>query len=164
MVRLHRGELDAATDCFRSVLEMDSEFAPALMGLGRAYLLRGNVREAIRVLEKAARLTRGNARYEASLAYAYAVAKRHAKARRMLARLEGGAAGRAYDIATVHAGLGDTAAALAWLDRAAQVKDPSLRSLLVDERLRSLQAQPRWRDVAVRLGLVKPGFNAASVG
>jgi TolB-like protein/DNA-binding winged helix-turn-helix (wHTH) protein/Tfp pilus assembly protein PilF len=153
MVRLHRGELDLAVRRFETVLELDPDFAPALMGLGRAYLAGGKRTEAVEALERAARVTRSNPRYEASLAYAYAVTGRADDGRRILARLSHGGSGRAYDIATIQAGLGDAEAALASLDRAYAAKDPALRGLLVDERLQTLRARPQWPALVAAMGL-----------
>jgi tetratricopeptide (TPR) repeat protein len=163
MVRLHRGELDRAVGRFRAVLDMDPQFAPALMGLGRAYLVQRRGAEAVEALERAATLTGGNARYEAALAYAYAVTGRQAEARRLLERLQQALAGRAYDIAAVHAGLGEVDAALASLDRAQAAGDPALRGLLVDERLQILRPRPRWRALARRTGLLEAGVTTAAL-
>ena len=160
MVRLHRGELEQAAGRFRAALEMDPQFTPALMGLGRALMLQGDTAEALEVLERAARSSHGNPRYEASLAYGYAAVGRSADARAILERLlkggEGESSGRAYDAAVVQAGLGDVDGALASLEHALESRDPALRWLLVDERLAVLRPQPRWTAVVAEVGLAEP--------
>jgi TolB-like protein/DNA-binding winged helix-turn-helix (wHTH) protein/tetratricopeptide (TPR) repeat protein len=153
MLRLHRDELAVAEGHFRAALELDSQFVPALLGVGRAYLQQARGAEGIAAFERAVQLSQGNARCEAALAYGYAVAGRTEEARRILARLRRQPNGRSYDIAVVQAALGDSEAALASLARAVGAKDPALRGLLVDERLTRLRAQSRWQDLALSMKL-----------
>ncbi|HEX6737421.1 MAG TPA: tetratricopeptide repeat protein [Vicinamibacteria bacterium] len=147
---LYAGDLDGAARQYRSILEMDPTFAPAHRGLGRVQLAQGEVAAAVGTFEKAVSLS-DNPRYQAWLAYAYVKAGRQADARALLGKLGHPLPGCAYDVATIHAALGDRAAALEWLQRAYESREPGLRYLMLDERLRDLRAEPRlvslWHDL-----------------
>jgi TolB-like protein/DNA-binding winged helix-turn-helix (wHTH) protein/Flp pilus assembly protein TadD len=148
---LYAGDLDGALHQYRSILEMDPTFAPAHRGVGRVQLARGDVTPAVASFERAVSLS-DNPRYQAWLAYAYVKAGRSGDARALLAKLGQPLPGCAYDVATVHAALGDRRAALDWLQRAYDGREPALRYLMLDERLRDLREEPRlvslWRDLA----------------
>jgi hypothetical protein len=59
----------------------------------------------------------------------------------------------AYDIATIQVGLGDTASALRWLERAYQERSDGLVHLGVDPRWDGMRPNPRFAQVARRVGL-----------
>jgi hypothetical protein len=58
-----------------------------------------------------------------------------------------------YDLALIYAGLDDEPRAFAALERAFEERDSSLRQLRVDERLDPLKSDPRFEDLARRVGL-----------
>jgi TolB-like protein/DNA-binding winged helix-turn-helix (wHTH) protein/Flp pilus assembly protein TadD len=156
MVRLQRGDWAPAVERFRSVIAQHPRFALSHVGIGRALLQQGKYAEAIRSLELAVQLSEGNARYQAALANAYAVASRPSDAMRILAQLEAQPSNRDYDLALVFGGLGDGEQAVQRLERALQAKDPALRNLLLDERLKDLQDDRRWP--GLREGLKARGW------
>jgi hypothetical protein len=53
----------------------------------------------------------------------------------------------------IHAGLGDKAEALAWLEKAYDDRSFFLVSLNVDPRFDHLRAEPRFRALVQRIGL-----------
>jgi hypothetical protein len=74
----------------------------------------------------------------------------------VLARLEEISSRRyvsAYDIATIHVGLGDTTSALRWLERAYQERSDGLVYLGVDPRWDGMRSNPRFAELVRRVGL-----------
>ena len=59
----------------------------------------------------------------------------------------------AFDIAVIHAGLGDNGQALAWLEKAYDDRSFFLVSLNVDPRFDHLRAEPAFRALVQRIGL-----------
>jgi hypothetical protein len=62
-----------------------------------------------------------------------------------------------YRIATVHAGLGDAAAALQWLERGLDERDVRMVFLRVDPTWSALRRDPRFTTLLRRMNLVPPG-------
>jgi hypothetical protein len=61
----------------------------------------------------------------------------------------------AEGVAAVYAGLGDRAAALTWLERAADARGVGLIFLAAEPMYDSLRGEPRYRRVVERIGLVE---------
>jgi Flp pilus assembly protein TadD len=118
-------------------------------------LAQGDVTPAVASFERAVSLS-DNPRYQAWLAYAYVKAGRAGDARALLNKLGHPLPGCAYDVATIHAALGDREAAMDWLQRAYQGREPALRYLMLDERLRDLRGEPRLMSLWRRLGIAAP--------
>jgi len=57
-----------------------------------------------------------------------------------------------YHIAVVYNQLGDTEQALAWLEKAYQVRDPKMTFLKTGQGWQKLQADPRFQDIRRRVG------------
>ncbi|HUL02393.1 MAG TPA: winged helix-turn-helix domain-containing protein [Gemmatimonadales bacterium] len=60
---------------------------------------------------------------------------------------------RSFDIASDYAALGERENALAWLERAFREREGGMMFLAVNERLDALRSDPRFRDLARRMGL-----------
>ncbi|HEX8189851.1 MAG TPA: hypothetical protein VF586_15955 [Pyrinomonadaceae bacterium] len=88
--------------------------------------------------------------------FTYAAAGRRGEARRILGRLLA-ASRRGYTppfyLALIHVGLGETDAALDWLERAYESRDGDLTTIKVDPRLDCLGPDPRFTRLLRRLGL-----------
>jgi TolB-like protein/DNA-binding winged helix-turn-helix (wHTH) protein/tetratricopeptide (TPR) repeat protein len=160
---LHAGHAEEAGRQYRSLLELDHDFAPAHRGLGRVHLARGAHHEAVRSFTRAAALAEGP-REQAWLAFGHARAGQRAEAQAVLARLDPTAPGSAYDLAAVHAALGNRAAALEGLERACREREPALALLLLDERFRALHAEPGFQAVARKVGISSQGSGVRSGG
>ena len=94
--------------------------------------------------------------YQAALGHAYAMAGERAKAEQILrALLERARTGYVspFDIATLHAGLGDRSQTLDWLERAFEGRAPYLVYLNVDPRFDAFRDDPRFRALVRRIGL-----------
>ncbi len=150
------GNLDAAVDQGRRAIELDPTLPVTRFMLGAVYLYGGRQTEAIEILEAASAVDATIPALNGLLGYAYAVAGRADEARTLLRELEAvaGATGSAAAIARIHLGLGSLDAALEWLERAADVRDPffgseSMGSTLFDP----LRGDPRFANLVRRVGL-----------
>jgi tetratricopeptide (TPR) repeat protein len=65
-----------------------------------------------------------------------------------------------YNIAMVHLGLGETDAALDWLERAFETRDVRLTFLAVEPKWESIREEPRFQDLLTRLALPLHGGSA----
>jgi serine/threonine-protein kinase len=150
------GKADQAIAEYRAALDLDPNFAPAHWHLGWAYEETGRFADGIAEAERALALDDGNLLYLASLGHAYARAGRPRDARAILLRLDRASATRyvsAYDIAVIHAALGDTSRALEWLERALSEQSPWIGYLPVDPRVDALRGSPRFTGVLRKAGL-----------
>ncbi len=106
---------------YRKVLEMDRDFVQAHGYLGDAYLLGGAYDQAVAEFKKAVELSGGRARYVAGLGCAYAAAGQRGRARELLSQLKVQSQRKyvsCYEVALLHAALGETDPAFSWLERA----------------------------------------------
>jgi serine/threonine-protein kinase len=123
--------------------------------LGLSYEQTSRIPEAVRTLERLVTLAPLPV-YQAALGHAYAVAGRRADAERVLEELQ--AKGRSgyvssFDIATIHAGLGNRAQALDWLERAYEGRAAYFVFVNVDPRFDAFREDPRFRELVRRMGL-----------
>ncbi|MBI3790229.1 MAG: protein kinase [Gemmatimonadetes bacterium] len=134
----------------------------------KARVLRdvGDTKGALKELEAAASLSNGAPPFVGLLGGAYAQAGQLDRAQGALARLlkQPAAPGAPGAIAVVYLGLKDTANAMAWLLKAADKHDQLFRvSALADKEFDVVRADPRFAELARRLGLpAKPVAPAAS--
>lgn len=136
----------------RRALEMDPAFAYAQSILGRALVGQGRTDEAIEMFRQ--RSSPGP-RGHADVAFALVSAGRIDAARRELVRLETLAREQyvaAYDIAIVHAALGEEAGALEWLDKALDERS-TVAFVPVDPAIGALLASPRFMTFLSRFGI-----------
>jgi DNA-binding winged helix-turn-helix (wHTH) protein/TolB-like protein/tetratricopeptide (TPR) repeat protein len=145
------GELDLATAQLERVLQRRPH-AEAHNILAHVYERQGRYEEAVAELRKGEAL--GGIDLRGVLGYLLARAGRRDEARAVLAELLAESARRevsGYDLAKVHAGLGDGDEAFAWLRRAVEDRDPNLLLLAVDPHLESLRGDARFDDLLKRL-------------
>jgi tetratricopeptide (TPR) repeat protein len=153
---LHARQYDQAIELYRKALEMDPNYAWAHANLGRAYVQKGMYQEAVAELQKATALNpqlRG--KFEAALAYAYAVSGKKAEAKKMLGELNERAKQshiEPVNFAIIYIGLGDKDRAFEWLEMAYKDR-PGPPLLAIDLMLDSLRSDPRFADLARRKGL-----------
>jgi len=144
---------------FRAVLELEPQFLYARYFLGRAESELGHHAAAIEALERTAVLSDGNGVVIAALAHALARSGDLEEARALLARLEALRSSQfvsSFQFALAHAGLGDTEAALASLERAAEERSAFMVGLAVQPGLDALRAEPRCRALLARIGIAPP--------
>lgn len=149
------GSPDEAVQTLRRAVEADSSLAATRLMLGAVYLYGGRGVDAIRELE-AARAMGDAPAVQGMLGYAYAVTGRTEEARTLLASLAaaGPGAGRAAAVARIHLGLGDRTAALTWLERAADLRDPFFSSEPIASPIfDSLRDDPRFAEILRKVNL-----------
>ena len=153
MVLSYAGRLDAALEQLAGLAEAAPESPVVRHHLARLHVFRGEPAEAIRLLEGF------NARAPGSLGNlgrAYALAGRTDDARAQIAQLQAMGTegfGVGYDIALIHAALGDREAALAALERALTDHSQMVGFINVDPGFDGIREEPRFRAVVNQLGL-----------
>jgi tetratricopeptide (TPR) repeat protein len=147
-----------AIDQSRKTIELDPTFLPPRGILGAALLLSGDSAGAIREYEKLYEKGKASgdihAQYNAlmSIAQAYALHGQREKAiqflgqARELERQTGFVI--AYYNATLYLALGDKNAAMDWLERGYQAKEPPLAAIKIDPNLDPLRGDPRFEKLA----------------
>ena len=146
-------DFDSATRRFRKALELDEHFIPAHGWLGMSLGQQGRYSEASDAFARALEVDRVPI-LTAMLAHTHAIAGNRETAEQLLADLEAEAQYRyisPYDIAVVHAGLGNRADAIAQLRAAVTDRSAWLVFLHVDPRLDSLRAAPEFSEIAAAL-------------
>ena len=141
------GRYDDAIVQARKTLEMDENVFLARLILGRSLARKGYFDAAIDELEKARQVPGANSESTSLLAHTFGVTGRTAEARRLLAEMQQLSAGRyvqPYDIAIVHAGLGDKDAALEWLGKAFQERNHQVPLIAYVPEFESLRSDPRF--------------------
>jgi TolB-like protein/Flp pilus assembly protein TadD len=136
----------------RKTLQMSPSFAEARRILFLALLRTGHRAEAARELAAYVRNPDGGP--GGSVGYAYALLGQRAEAERTRAELSVRPRGRfipPYDLAVIHAGLGERDRAFARLEEAVSTNDPESMLLPVDPRLATLRRDPRFAAVLLRM-------------
>jgi TolB-like protein/Flp pilus assembly protein TadD len=139
----------------RRALEIDPGNWVAIVTLGVALEKQGKVEDAIATLETARRSDDSPTILE-MLGGAYAAGGKTGKAGEILASLQQRAARRyvcPYEIATVHAGLGDRDAAFRTLEQAVDEKADCIPWIQADPKIDPLRADPRYAPLLRRIGL-----------
>jgi serine/threonine protein kinase/tetratricopeptide (TPR) repeat protein len=153
---------DEAIDRLGKTIEMDPAFPLQYFWLGRSYLQKGMLEEAVKTFEKGTQYPAIHAIALGGLGHAYALAGRRDDARRILDQMDRLSKERhidSYYLAFVHAGMKDPEKTLDYLERACDEGDMYLFSLKVDPAFEDLQGHPRFRELMKRTGLA--GFPAA---
>lgn len=156
----------AAEEALRT-LELEPQFPAAHSTLGMAYEQERRYDEAIAAIEKARDATEGHPATLSALAHVLAGAGRIEEARALIDRLTELSARQyisPFWMAVAYAGVGKTAAALEELEIAFEQRDVILIWLGTDPRLDSLRAEPRFKELLRRIGLLPKAGSARSGG
>jgi DNA-binding winged helix-turn-helix (wHTH) protein/Tfp pilus assembly protein PilF len=147
---------NAVEQCRRAIAAEPKSHWPHLM-LGWTYVQQDQFREGLAEFEEASRLFDQNPQVLAAIGYAYARSGQRAEAQKVLADLSETAKRRyvsPYDVATIHAGLGDRDAALNWLERAYEERCGWLAWWLkLDPKFDALHGDVRFQSLLTRIGL-----------
>jgi Flp pilus assembly protein TadD len=136
----------------------EPEFPVAHWGIGLAREQMGDMDGALASFQKAAELTKRGTNVLASMGRAYAVSGKPDEARKILQELAARAKQRyvpSYQVALVHAGLGDKDRAFASLEKAFEERSTLLTYLKMDPRFDSLRGDPRFRAMLRRLNFLE---------
>lgn len=143
---------------FRNVLAVDPDYPWALVQLGGSCMSTGRLQEAIEVLERAVRASKGNPAMIGSLGQAYGMAGRQEDAKRILERLERLSAERYVTpiaFLNVCLGLRDRECAFKYLEKAFEERSNYIAYLTVEPKERlfpEVRNDPRFQDMLRRLG------------
>jgi serine/threonine-protein kinase len=155
-VHLVRGDAKACIEESRKVIDLDPNFRGGHVFLGLAYLKEQRYPEAIAALEKAVELS-GRASVEMQrLGYGYAVSGQRLKALSVIKELEQRFVrqeARGYDIAAVHAGLGEKDRAFEWVEKDLQNHSGKLAGIKWDPPFESLRTDARFQKLVRAMGL-----------
>jgi tetratricopeptide (TPR) repeat protein len=148
MAYYYAGRYPEAVDQLELTLRMDPQFEVSRGFLGRCHLQLGDFERAV------AEFTAGPSivhQRGADLPAAFALSGRHDEARAGLASLMQDAQARPYDIAVVHAALGEDAEAMDWLERAIEAR--AIGFFAVDPMFARIRPSTRFQSAVRRLGL-----------
>jgi eukaryotic-like serine/threonine-protein kinase len=146
-------DFESAIRRFRKALELDENFIPAHGWLGMALGQQHRYREALDAFGRALEVDRIPI-LTTMLAHTHAIAGERETSLQLLADLMATARKRyisPYDIAVIHAGLGDTRAALEQLQAALEDRSPWMVFLPVDPRLDGLRDEPAFGEIVAAL-------------
>ena len=137
-----------------AIAAVDRDNASVNSLLARAYYALGRHDEGIALLQRVI-ATQGPTSYIEKLAFGFAAAGREAEARALLRRMTEMSRTtyiKPYDVALVHAQLGERDAALSLLEEAYDRRDSTIVSLKVDPRLDPVRGDPRFERLQARMG------------
>lgn len=155
---LKADRLKEGRQIFEATAEFDPDFWGVHWGLGQYYLKSGETEKAVAEFERAIAAGGGHAMPISGLGYAYAVSGQAAKAKEMLDKLAD-LAKRGYvspfNMAIIHAGLGNRDEAFSFLEQAYADRSRSMAWLNVTGELDNLRSDPRFGALLRRIGLVE---------
>jgi eukaryotic-like serine/threonine-protein kinase len=147
---------DQASRQLAKIFEIDSNFALAHDYAGMLDEQTGKVDEAIAQFKDWQRLSGEDPAATAGLGHAYAVAGKRADAVNAMATLAEWSQTRyvsPYDVAVVHAGLGEKNAAIEWLRRAYDDHSAWLIWVNLDPRFDAIRDDERYREILRGVGI-----------
>ncbi len=151
MVLVYQRRYDAAIDQLESTLEMNPEFPTTNTYLALAHLRRGDYDEALDFLERTKSPAPGSGAYRGQI---HALSGRRGEAMQDLGRLLAEAERRyvpAYDIATIHAALGNVDETFRWLERSFEERSQLIHWLPWDAVFDGIRTDPRYAPLYARL-------------
>jgi DNA-binding winged helix-turn-helix (wHTH) protein/tetratricopeptide (TPR) repeat protein len=149
---------DEAIEQLRRTIEMDRGFVMAHHRLAEVYERTGKFDEALAEFQKAYPGYQTELPQMATVARVYALSGNQSEARRILARIARAPKGEGDmvskpSMALIHAGLGETEQAFAWLETALTEKDAELILLKSNPLFDSLRPDPRFQTILRRMKL-----------
>jgi TolB-like protein/DNA-binding winged helix-turn-helix (wHTH) protein/Tfp pilus assembly protein PilF len=147
---------DEAARALTDTLELDPNFGPARIMLGRVYDAKGMPERAVEQLELAQRIM--GVRPDVLTPHAYVLGKAGRRAEALerldvLRRFSQPQNPAPVRIAIVHIGLGDTDRAFEWLQRGLEARDWQMALLKVEPAFDGLRSDPRFAALVERVGL-----------
>jgi len=151
----YTGRYDEAVKQLRFVLELNKDFPPAHLWLGRTYQELGRFDDALVEFQ---RVEDRLPEWPVSIAakgFVAGISGRIDEAQSILVelqRLAGKKFVTSYGVALVHAGLGQSNSAFAWLNKAFDERSHWLVWLRLDPRWKGLRSDPRFTELVRRVG------------
>jgi TolB-like protein/DNA-binding winged helix-turn-helix (wHTH) protein/Tfp pilus assembly protein PilF len=159
---VYAGRYDEAVQQAQRALEIDPGFQLAHIYLAEAYSAKQDYQAAISELQNALAISKGDVWATSAIARAYVLAGQRRKSEAILRDMLHGAKNRenpVIELAIVYTALGENEQAFACLEKAYQGRDGSLILLTVAPEFQSLHLDPRFDDLAGRVGLPRTGEN-----
>jgi tetratricopeptide (TPR) repeat protein len=154
-VRYFARDYDGAVAEYRSVLDLQPDFALGWALLGRVQLVDGRVDEAVASLERSVELSGGDPSYRAVYATALAADGRTTEARAIADEVRGPYPDGYVpycELASAYLYLGDDEQALALFEEAFDQRDPALKHIRVEPLYDRIRAHPDFVDLMRRAG------------
>jgi TolB-like protein/Flp pilus assembly protein TadD len=151
-------QFDMTLRILQQLAVAEPDFPVAHWGMGLAREQMGDMDGALASFQKAAELTKRGTNVLASMGRAYAASGKPDEARKILQELAARAKERyvpSYQVALVHAGLGDKEKAFESLEKAFEERSTLLTYLKMDPRFDSLRGDPRFRAMLRRLNFLE---------
>jgi tetratricopeptide (TPR) repeat protein len=148
-------QYEEAIEHHQRALELNPRFFRSQLAIGHAHVQLGKYEEGIAEIKKAISF-RDETTAIAAVGHAYAVAGRHAEARKVIDQLEQLSKRTyvpPYFIAVIYAGLGERDQMFAWLEKAYQERHPFMTLIGVEPMFDRVRSDPRFIDLVRRIGL-----------
>jgi TolB-like protein/DNA-binding winged helix-turn-helix (wHTH) protein/Tfp pilus assembly protein PilF len=159
---VYAGRYDEAVQQAQRALEIDPGFLLGHNYLAVAYTAKRNYQAAISEYQGVLAFNEGDAWATSGIALTYALAGQRRKTEAILRDMLHGTRTRedlALQLAIVYAALGENDQAFAWLEKSYQHRDGGLILLTAAPEFQSLHLDPRFNDLAGRVGLPRNGDN-----
>ncbi|MFO0813920.1 MAG: protein kinase [Gemmatales bacterium] len=149
------GQFEEAITNARKAIELDPSFPFAYVELATAYALSGLMTEAVSILEKQIQAGQRHPRVRGTLGYVYALSGQRTRAQLILEELNAQSSrySHAFEIARIHAVLGNTDQAFEWLQRACDERYWAVIYLKIDPTLEMLRSDSRFEQLLSHMGL-----------
>jgi TolB-like protein/tetratricopeptide (TPR) repeat protein len=154
-LRLLVREYDDAIRVYSGTVASDPSFYKSHTSMGRIYIQKGEYAKAIELLQKGLTMAGEVPSILGALGQAYGLSGQRSEANRMLTRLAEMAESRAVPsscFALVHLGMGETDAALTWLERGVQRHEASVITLKVHPAYDPLRGEARFQALLAAIG------------
>jgi TolB-like protein/Tfp pilus assembly protein PilF len=146
------GNLAEAESVFSKILELNPRFPAVYINLGEILILKGEPEAALAVIQReSSEVWQG---YGLSLAYQALAREDEATAALQAFIRDYGSVG-AYQVGVVYAFSGAIDQSFEWLERAYAQRDGGMTSLLTDQFLENLHADPRWEALLEKMHLLQ---------
>jgi eukaryotic-like serine/threonine-protein kinase len=158
-------QYDKAVTQLNKTVQIDPNYGLAYWYRGLAYEQLQRYDEALTDMRRGAALLQGNVVVSADIGHVHAASGQRGEAERVIEMLQKEAAQRyvsPFEIALIYVALGETDRAFAWLDKAYQDRSDLLVYLDVEPRLDPVRSDPRFKELATKVGLrsrapIQPG-------
>jgi TolB-like protein/Tfp pilus assembly protein PilF len=159
LLNIHAGRYDAALKEYKSALKIDPDNEILLNDIGQVYLLKGLNEEALKIFQKTGdeyweKITLGRMEGKNILRSFAAECEKKFSAIITGEKVALDTNINAYNIACLYAELGDKKKMFQWLDKAYNIGDPSLGSVLsIDFQLEPYRNEPRFKALLKKMNL-----------
>ncbi|MGH8205018.1 MAG: tetratricopeptide repeat protein, partial [Steroidobacteraceae bacterium] len=153
---VHAGRADDAIARLQTTIALDPNHVLARMFIATAHIEKERYAEAIAESRVAVEKTRRRISHALGiLGYALVKSGDDVQARAVLDELVAASRSRyvsPYSVALLYNALGETDKTYAWLERGFEVRDHKMNLLKVDPKWKNLHGDPRFEDLARRIG------------